>query len=887
MVVNSQKEDAQRELLQLRVENERLRARIGELAVAGASLAGELTLDALLQKIVDSSRALIGAKYAALGVFGADGRIQQFIYSGISAQLAHRIGDLPQGRGLLGLIAEEKRPIRVADMASHPRAFGFPPHHPTMKSLLGVPIVRRGVVHGNLYLADKLGADEFAQEDEELLILLAGHAAVAIENARLHAESERRASEWRSLYDLGRQVASSLDTSVVLETVVRRAHSLLNTDIGMIALLAPDRRELAVAAAVGLKSEATRNLRFLADRGLAGVVLMAGEPVFVEDYNSDPRLLGGPLPEATLEGLISVLAVPFAARGRPLGVLYVASRRPRKFTTRDSELLEACANLAAIATDNARLLADARQRERESTALYDIGKAISSLDELDQVTELIAQSAGSLLATDVAGLALTEPAGSSYEIRWKVLVGAESEAYRNIRLKPNECLAGQVIAAGRPLVIEDIWTRNERDGNYPIAVLENLRSVLLVPLGRGRQPSGVLMVAYRRPHRFTAADLALLERLADQAAIAVTNIRLFAQSELERSRLEAIFNSMTESVCTSDLNGRMTRLNQVLCDLVGVQPEEVVGQQRRAIFTFLDETGRPLEAEESPLQQCLSTGEPKMMVGVQLLTPQGGMIPMQIAAAPIRDLSGVVVGAVEVFHDLRPQREIERLKANIISSVSHELKTPLAHIKGFASTLLQLDVEWDLATQREFIESIDRQADRLNRLINDLLEMSRLDASGAAGIRKTAVATKTLVERGIKLAGPYLNSHLIELQISDAELLVSADLAYVERVLANLVENAAKYSEPDTTITIGVEASDSEVKIWVKDQGVGISESERPHLFERFYRSERVRHRAPGTGLGLAICKGIVEAHSGRIWVESVEGAGATFSFTLPRVEDR
>jgi two-component system sensor histidine kinase KdpD len=239
--------------------------------------------------------------------------------------------------------------------------------------------------------------------------------------------------------------------------------------------------------------------------------------------------------------------------------------------------------------------------------------------------------------------------------------------------------------------------------------------------------------------------------------------------------------------------------------------------------------------------------------------------------------------AAIAIENARRLAEVERLKADIIALVSHELRTPLSHIKGYASTLLQPDVEWDAATQRDFIASIERQADRLARLISDLLEISRLDAGGAAQMERVPTEPAPLVERGLRRVAPGVGDHPILTRIAPDLPSVRADPGHVERVLTNLIENAAKYSPAGEPIVVEVEPGDGEVVFSVRDRGPGLTAEEEAHLFERFYRSPRVRHRTPGTGLGLAICREIVRAHGGRIWAESAEGRGSTFAFTLPR----
>ncbi len=181
-------------------EGARVRRRFESLLSAGVAIFSEHSLERVLQQIVDSAREVVGARYAALGVLGPDrATLSQFVTSGLTQAERERIGDLPRGRGLLGLVIREPQPIRSADINQHPQRYGFPPHHPPMRSFLGVPIRSRGQVFGNLYLTEKIGAKEFDVEDEAITVLLAAHAAVAVENARLHDESERLVGQVKAM----------------------------------------------------------------------------------------------------------------------------------------------------------------------------------------------------------------------------------------------------------------------------------------------------------------------------------------------------------------------------------------------------------------------------------------------------------------------------------------------------------------------------------------------------------------------------------------------------------------------------------------------------------------------------------------------------------------
>jgi K+-sensing histidine kinase KdpD len=232
-------------------------------------------------------------------------------------------------------------------------------------------------------------------------------------------------------------------------------------------------------------------------------------------------------------------------------------------------------------------------------------------------------------------------------------------------------------------------------------------------------------------------------------------------------------------------------------------------------------------------------------------------------------------------------RELDTMRSEFLANVSHELRTPLSVIKGSANSLLQSDVVFDEQTRRDFLTSIDRDADTLTRLVDDLLMMSRLEAEVLEVQKKPHRLTEVIV--GIKDRLNVLTTrHNLRLRIPEGLPAVPMDDSRIGEVLTNLVENAVKFSDDETMITIEAKLNDKEVTVSVTDEGIGIPEELHEKIFERFFQGEGRRPgRRKGAGLGLAICKGIIEAHGGQIWVKSEPGKGAKFSFTLPRDEGR
>jgi signal transduction histidine kinase len=365
-------------------QSERLRV----LVDAGIALSSELSLDALLQRIVETAAALTGARYAALGVIDKTGQaLERFLTTGIDAQTHAAIGDLPRGRGILGVLIRDAHPLRLHDLADDPRSVGFPPNHPPMKSFLGLPIVLRGVAYGNLYLTEKEDGVDFTDEDEDLVQLLAAQAAVAIENARLYESSTRWLRQLEVLNEIGNALASELELEPLLALVARHLQGLVDAKLVLIAL--PEGGVLQVAAAEGDSAYGVAGMQLALDGSKAGRVLERGRSERVDSVLDDPEIDQ----QATRRlGVHSALYVPLIVRGAAIGVVIAHDKRGATpaFTEDDLRLAESLAARAAVAVDLAgrvsrdavRRVVEAQELERARLAreLHDeTGQALTSI----------------------------------------------------------------------------------------------------------------------------------------------------------------------------------------------------------------------------------------------------------------------------------------------------------------------------------------------------------------------------------------------------------------------------------------------------------------------------------------------------------------------------
>ena len=358
-------------------------SRLRVLVNAGIALSSELSLDALLQRLIETAAEITGARYAALGVIDGTGQtLERFLTTGIDADAHAAIGELPHGRGVLGVLIRDAQPLRLHDLADDPRSVGFPPNHPPMKSFLGLPIMLRGVAYGNLYLTEKEGGQDFTDEDSELSQLLAAQAAVAIENARLYESSTRWLRQFESLNEIGNALSSELELEPLLGLVARRLHELVNAKLVMIAL--PDGDLLRVAAAEGESAYGVGGMELALAGSKAGRVLERGRSERIDSLLDDPEVDQ----QATRRlGVHSALYVPLIVRGRPIGVVIAHDKQGTTpfFTEDDLRLTESLASRAAIAVDlSERVSRDAVRRVVEAQELERARLARELHDETGQ-----------------------------------------------------------------------------------------------------------------------------------------------------------------------------------------------------------------------------------------------------------------------------------------------------------------------------------------------------------------------------------------------------------------------------------------------------------------------------------------------------------------------
>jgi two-component system, NarL family, sensor histidine kinase DevS len=352
------------------------RDRMHGLLEAVVAVGGHLDLETVLKRIGEAAVNLVGARYGALGVIGEGGKLAEFVPVGVDEREIAAIDHWPEGRGLLGLLIEDPKPLRLSDISTHPASFGFPAGHPPMRSFLGAPIRVRDEVFGNIYLTEKKGGGDFDEDDEAVLVALAAAAGVAVENARLYDEARRQQRWLRASGEVTSRLLSGTDPDEVLNLVTELARELAGADLVALALPDEDRRRLVIEYATGERADVARGLVLSATNSLSGAVLESGEPMVTPDFSRDERVAQSA--RETL-GLGPAVVVPLGAPGNVRGVL-TAGRAPGRqpFALAAADMVATFASQAAVALE----LAEHRKEAERLSVFEDRDRIARDLHDL-------------------------------------------------------------------------------------------------------------------------------------------------------------------------------------------------------------------------------------------------------------------------------------------------------------------------------------------------------------------------------------------------------------------------------------------------------------------------------------------------------------------------
>ncbi len=490
-----------------------------------------------------------------------------------------------------------------------------------------------------------------------------------------------------------------------------------------------------------------------------------------------------------------------------------------------------------------------------------------------------------------------------YRAGYGYLSDRAEQGGRGFTLKVGEGLAGWVVqnreaALIDNLQVDDRWVQSGSTSSEH-------RSAIVAPLLVAEDVIGVLMVFHREESYFTPDALNLVKAIASQVAVAINNAHLYElirdqaerlglmlrKEQEEASRSQAILEAVADGILVTGSNNRITFLNTSIQKILDINAERVIEQPLENFGGLFGKASSSWMETIRNWSQSPSSYQPGDTYAEQLEMGDGRIALIHLAPVILQN---DFLGTVSIFRDITHEVEVDRLKSEFVATVSHELRTPMTAIKGYVDVLLMGAAGAVNENQSHFLNIVKSNIDRLNILVNDLLDISRIEAGRVIltpqplDLRKIAEDVIADVLRRSQEEGKPM---ALSLEAPKKLPRVMGDPERIRQVIDNLVDNAYHYTPENGTIKVGIHALDrTEVQVDVEDNGVGIAPDDQERVFERFYRGEHPLVLAtPGTGLGLPIVRQLVEMHNGRIWMKSegLPGKGSVFSFTLPIQKDK
>jgi len=510
------------------------------------------------------------------------------------------------------------------------------------------------------------------------------------------------------------------------------------------------------------------------------------------------------------------------------------------------------------------MLPDFRVRQRDY--LLEISRALTQELDLDKLLARILRIAIEMLAGQAGLIALKDQEG------WRV-----ATAYG---------IAPAFLSYLTPLLAEEeVRELDVRELNRMLKELTYTASMGLLNgtglrLATHGQVIGVIFIFRNYPDLFTQNDSILLQSFADQAAIAVFNAQLYGQVSYEKQRLDALLDSAADGILILNADLTIERVNDAFERIYGKTHDELATLPHDDIIHW-DGEPQGVTLTESIANGWPITPNATLYIEGDLKRDPHPPLPVGVTYAPLLSKEGKLRNVIVSVRDITHFRTADEIKATFISIVSHELRTPVALIKGYASTLRRDDAKWDKSTISDSLAVIEDEADRLSKMIDDLLDASRLQAGGLS-LNRADVSLPSLAKRVVERFSVQSNKHNIVADFPEKFPIVLADETRIEQVVVNLVSNALKYA-PNGEIKISGMVHPQQVVVSVSDEGPGIEAKDLPHIFDRFYRSTKAVKQTKGAGLGLYLARAIIEAHGGRIWADAKPDTGARIFFSLPR----
>lgn len=891
--------------------SEQRASQLQALTEVAGTITSSLRRDQLITLLLDQLKQVLSYNTATLWLRKGDTLTVAAAAGFADNDLRLNLSVAVEDSALFKAMIQTTQPVSVGDLRNDPR---FPSLiEPENLSWLGIPLIYKSEVMGLIAL-EKREADFYTPEMIQAATAFASQAAVALENARLFEESSNRAAELdeRSqrlalLNQLSGELVASLDAEhIILFTAQQLRTALDTTGVAVVMVDAQGQYSLhaeAPARSAGLPQALPDVPLFDHLRQSHGVFLTS-------DVTGEAGL--DPLRPVFLQSreVHALMVVPLISGSELQGWFLVYNDQEYRYSSSEIELARTVCNQSAIALQNARLFAETRRLtedlerrvEERTRELRHEHKNTQTL--LHIITELSTSLDMSLVLNRTLAV-LNDSLGSEESL---IILSNSSAQYRaGIPLVDMQAagksqpverqIAQWVIRSRQPLVISRV--QDEGRWDIPEGVTLAYQSVLSVPLVMGEEVLGALLLFNRQENVFNTGQLGLMEATARQIGIALNNAELFnlirdqsehlgnmlREQQIEASRSRAILEAVADGVLVTDANGHINLFNDSAERILGLTTDQVMGKQLDQFVDVFARTGSAwmqtiLEWSRNP-----TAYKDDVSFAEQLDLENGRVIAVHLAPVFWRN---EFLGTVSIVRDITHEVQVDRLKSEFVANVSHELRTPMTSIKGYVEIML-MGAAGPLNPQQDhFLKIVKSNTERLSVLVNDLLDVSRIEA-GRVKLNLQPLDLREIAEdvvADLQRRSREENKPMAFVVNIPASLpKAHGDLERVRQVLGNLVSNGYNYTPENGCVIIHMHNLGNEIQVDVIDNGIGIELSEQHRIFERFYRGEDPLVLATaGTGLGLAIARTLIEMHKGRIWFEStgIRGEGSTFSFTLP-----
>jgi PAS domain S-box-containing protein len=844
---------------QLLRENQRRLEQQQSLVMSAQVLTSDLRFDAVMRRLVEEVVSLLRADAADCWIFDEERRLLRC--NAVLGIPERNIGRLIPPEGTFGSVVASGRAILKRQFATTEEP---PPSedYAVFAEVLDAPITWLGEVRGILGVCSREHG-RFDAADLEVLDTFARLASLALHNAETFGERERQTQVQRGFYRIAEVLGSTLSLGETLNALAQAACEAF----GGVAALVLERRgeRLYLTGSHELPPALERALAEGLEENRSPLTAAAREErlVTASSLQDDDRF------EEELRQLLvdigfrSLLCAPVAGARGENNAAVVLFDEPRSFSDDDIALARHLSGAARGSVERAELFEGERRARAFSQRLAEVGGVLAMNLDVATAFETVVREAPALFEADAAVLRLLE----DDELVVRAAGGPGTGALVGTRASSAAGAAGVVAQSRAPLVIEDVGSTPRLRREDPLLARTMAACVAVPMIAHGGRLYGVLAVYSESVRAWGDDEVQALLALGATASSALSSAELYQRVAEEKERSEAILANIADGIVAIDREGMIVLWNAMAEQITGVPASEALGRRVAEV-----------------LQRELA-GDGKHLPGERAISIQRGDkdVWLSLTEALMLDPAGAVAGRIFAFRDVSSERVVDQMKSDFVATVSHELRTPLTSIYGFAETLLRADVDFAAEERRTFLGYIASESERLINIVDDLLNVARLE-TGTLGLALGTTDVGEVASEVVARVAEHTNGdHQFTLEADGGDLVVQADREKLAQILLNLVDNAVKFSPEGGRITVSARRRTDSVEVRVADEGIGIARGDQQRIFTKFYRAEGVtRGGTPGTGLGLFLARGLLAAMGGRIWVESKEGEGSSFVFDLP-----